>query len=256
MGFIETLNKFGEKTTVQKTELYKKIEKVKSLLESKGLKVKIKNEFDLFDFEIIYNGLLTQNRIENTYDIFLSQHYDLLDYLNYEEKRKMINNDIHLALKQSPHFYDEASQTEIYIPYLEPFVNKRYTDDYQLLLLKQHRDYINHYIVSQDTPVKLYGHRIYLTNFSSLKNVFEDDRHLCLYFDPLKTIYIYKKDDGKLLNHVIIKDQQSQVDINIDDVKTIAYQIETYLYKECLDFMKEKGLICEKTYQKVLKKYK
>lgn len=256
MGFIETLNKFGEKITVSKTELYKKIEEVKSLLEEKGLKVKIKNEFDLFDFEILYNGLLAQNRIENTYDIFLSQHYDLLDYLNYEEKRKMFNNDIQSTLKEFPHFYDEKSDTEIYIPYLEPFVNKRYTDDYQLLLLKQHREYLNHYKVSQDTPVKLYGYGIYLTDFSSLENVYEDDRHLCLYFDPLKTIYIYKKDDGQLLNHVIIKDQHSDADIHIEDVKTIAYQIETYLYKECLDFMKEKGLICEKTYKKVLRKYK
>lgn len=256
MGFIETLNKFGEKIPVQKTEIYKNIEEVKSSLEAKGLKVKIKNEFDLFDFEIIYNGLIAQNRIENTYEIFLSQHYDLLDYLNYEEKRKMFNNDIQPTLENSPHFYDEKSQIEIYIPYLEPFVNHRYTDDYQLLLLKQHRDYVKNYKVSQDTPKQLYGTKIYLTDFSSLKNVYEDDRHLCLYFDPLKTIYIYKKDDQKLLNHVIIKDQHSQVNVNIDDVKTIAYQIETYLYKECLDFMKEKGLICDKTYKKVLKKYK
>lgn len=256
MGFIETLNKFGEKIPVQKTELYKKIEEVKSSLEDKGLKVKIKNEFDLFDYEILYNGLLAQNRIENTYEVFLAQHYDLLDYLNYEEKRKMFNNDIQPTLQESPHFYDEASQTEIYIPYLEAFVNQRYTDDYQLLLLKQHRDYVKNYKISQDTPVQLYGHYIYRTDFSSLQNVYEDDRHLCFYFDSLKTIYIYKKDDGKLLNHVIIKDQHSQANVCVEDVKKIAYYIETYAYKDCLDFMQEKELICQKTYKKILKKYK
>ena len=34
-----------------------------------------------------------------------------------------------------------------------------------------------------------------------------DERHLCFYFDPLKIIYIYKKEDGQLLNHVMIKDK-------------------------------------------------
>ena len=58
MGFIETLNKFGDKISIQKTDLYKHIENVKSSIEAKGLKVKIKNEFELFQYEIIYNGLL------------------------------------------------------------------------------------------------------------------------------------------------------------------------------------------------------
>lgn len=255
MGFIETMNKYGEKIPVTKTTLYKNIEEVKSLLEAKGLKVKIKSPFDLFEYEVIYNGLLAQNRIENTYDMFLSQHYDLLDYLNYEEKRKMFNNDIIPVLENSPHFFDEKSQTEIYIPYLEPFVNKRYIDDYQLLLLKQHRDYVKNYQVQHDTPAQLYGMTIYRTSFSSLENVFEDDRHLCLYFDDLQTLYIFKKDDGQLLNQMIMKDSHSQGQILIDDVKTIALFIETYQYKECLDFMKDKDFICEKTYKKIMKKY-
>ena len=216
MGFIETLNKFGDKIPVQKTDLYERIEEVKYFIETKGLKVKIKNEFDLFQYEIIYKGLLTQNRIENTYEMFLAQHYDLLDYLNYDEKRKMFNNDIQPILKEFPHFYDEKSET----------------------------------------AVQLYGADIYRTDFSSLQNVYEDERHLCFYFDPLKIIYIYKKEDGQLLNHVMIKDKASQGFVDIEDVRKIAYYIETYLYQECLEFMKEKNLICEKTYKKVLKKYK
>lgn len=256
MGFIETLNKFGDKISIQKTDLYKHIENVKSSIEAKGLKVKIKNEFELFQYEIIYNGLLAQNRIENTYEMFLAQHYDLLDYLNYDEKRKMFNNDIQPILKEFPHFYDSKSETEIYIPYLEPFVNKRYTNDYQLLMLKQHKDYVKNYKIQIDTPIQLYGADIYRTDFSSLQNVYEDERHLCFYFHPLRVIYIYKKDDGKLLNSVIIKDKSSQGDVSIEDVQKIAYYIETYLYQECLEFMKEKNLICEKTYKKVLKKYK
>lgn len=256
MGFIESLNKFGKKIPVQKTEIYKKIEESKISLESMGLDVKIKNEYDLFDYEMIYNGMLTQHNIENAYEIFMNQNYDLLDYLNYEEKRKMFDNDILPLLKKAPSFYDEQSQTQIYIPYLEPFVNKRYTDDYQLMMLKQHQDYVKNYKVHQDTPQKLYGQYIFQTAFSSLENVYEDERHLCLYYDQLKTIYIYRKENQELLNKVIILDQESDSLISLDDVKKIAYYIESYQYNECLNLLKEKNLICEKTYKKVLKKYK
>lgn len=255
MGFIETLNKFGHKISLNQTEIYKQIISAQSHLETVGIKVKIKNEFDLFDYEMIYLGMLTQNRIENAYEIFLNQHYDLLDYLNYEEKRKMFNNDILPILEKSPHFYDEKNKTEIYIPYLEAFMNHRYTHDYQILLLKQHKDYLKNYKFKQKTPVELYGTNIYLSDFSSLQNVYEDDRHVCFYYDPLKTIYVYKKETGELLNHIIITDHDLQ-DVHLEDVKVIAYDIETYLYKECLDFMKEKGFINDKTYKKVLKKYK
>ena len=255
MGFIEKLNKYGKKISVTQTEIYKNIISAKESLEAMGLKVKIKNEFDLFDYEIIYNGMLTQNNIENAYEIFLNQNYDLMDYLKYDEKRKMFNNDIVSILEEAPAFFDEKSQTKIYIPYLEPFVNQRYTNDYQLMMLKQHRDYVRNYEVQQHTPCDLYGKFVYSTGFSSLINVYEDERHICVYYDALKTIYIYKKDNQQLLNHVIIQDEQSEGHVDIEDIKKIAYDIENYLYKECLDLLKDKHLICEKTYQKILKKY-
>lgn len=256
MGFIESLNKFGKKIDVSKTEIYHQIEEAKPYLTSMGLKVKIKNEFDLFDFEVIYRGMLTQNNIENAYEIFLNQNYDLLDYLNYDEKQKMFNNDILPLLKEAPSFMDESSKTRIYIPYLEPFVNQRYVYDFQILMLKQHRDYIKNYQVDKQSPRQMYGNIVFRTGFTSLENVYEDERHICMYYDQLKTIYIFKKDDQKLLNHVIITDEQSHPSIDIEVVRQIAYAIENYLYHDCLDVMKEHHYISEKTYKKILKKYK
>lgn len=90
MGFIEKLNKYGHKITIQQTQIYKKIMDAKVPLEVMGLDVKIKNEFDLFEFEVIYKGMVIQNNIENAYEIFHNQNYDLLDYLNYEEKQKCL----------------------------------------------------------------------------------------------------------------------------------------------------------------------
>lgn len=256
MGFIETINKYAYKIPLSQCEVYKEIEKAKSSLEAMGLPVKIKNEFDLFDYEVIYKGMLTQNRIENTYEMFLNQHYDLLDYLNYEEKRKMFNNDIAPILKSAPHFYDEASQSEIYIPYLEDFVNQRYSDDYQLMMLKQHHDYVKNYKITLNQPDQLYHQDMYATDFSSLVNVYEDERHICYYYDALKTIYIFKKGTRDLLNHMVLGDHCIDEPLDREVVKEIIYDIESYLYKECIELMKNENLISEKTYKKIMKKYK
>jgi len=255
MGFIENLNKYGKKIDIEKTQLYKNIEKFKSVLEGMGLSFCIKNDYDLFEYEIIYNGLLNQNYIENTYQAFLNQNYDLLDYLIYEEKQRLFNNEIVTFLNDAPHFYDKESQTNIYIPYFEPFINKRFTTDYQMFMLKQHGDYIKNYHVEKDMPFCMYGKIVFQSSFSSLENVYEDERHLCLYYDHLKILYIYKKYDLQLINKLIIVDESCDKDITLEDIKIIAYDIENYLYKDCLEYMYEKQLICQKTYKKVLKSY-
>ncbi|MCD7949130.1 MAG: hypothetical protein LUG12_02555 [Erysipelotrichaceae bacterium] len=257
MGFIEYLSRFGEKIPVNKIELYHQIMEHENQLKAIGLNMKIKKDFDLFEYEIILNGLITQNKIENSYEMFLNEHYDLLDYLNYDEKQKMFNTDIKDILESSPHFTDQTSKVTIYIPYLEPFVNKRYTNDYQILQLKQHRDYVRNFKVNHDSPEKMYGLFIYHTDFTSLKNVYEDERHIDMYYDPLKSLYIFKKDTRKLLNKVILLDEKcAHTTIDIDDVKNIAAYLEEYKYQECLSLMFEKNMICEKTYHKILKKYK
>lgn len=254
MGFIESLNKCGEKIPLQKTKIYLDIQEEKLSLEALGLSLKIKSDFDLFEYEIIYHGLKTQNYIENAYEIFLNQNYDLLDYLNYDEKQKMFNNDISSFLNQAPCFIKD--DVKIYIPFFESFLNKRYTQDFQMLMLKQHREYIKNLKIQQNTPIQMYGIQIFRTNFTSLKNVYEDDRHICLYYDALKKIYIFKKEDSTLLNTMIIQDHSYQGEISLDTVKKIAYDIENYLYRECLELLKEENLICQKTYKKVLKKYR
>ncbi len=256
MGFIEHLNKIGKDIPISKTKLYQDIETHQPFLEKMGLSGKIKTDFDLFAYEIIYRGLLTQNQIENIYEGFLNQHYDLLDYLNYDEKQKMFNNDIAELLKTAPHFEDAQSQVTIYIPYLEPFVNQSYTHDYQMLLLKQHREYIQNFKVTLQTPIEMYGYSLFRSAFSSLQNVYEDHRHICLYFDQLKTIYIFKKENHEFLNKVIIQDEKANKDVCLDDVKAIAYDIESYQYSECLEKLKDLEYISLKNYKKIAKKYK
>lgn len=256
MGFIETLTKHCKKIPLNKTSLYQRIEKEKKNLESNGFKIKIKDEFDMFDIELILNGFITKNKIDEAYQMFLNENYDILNYLNYEEKRKMFNHDIESLLNTLPSFYDQKSNTQIYIPFLEPFINRRYIEDYAVLMLKQHNDYVKNYKAHIHSATKLYGNGIYRTDFSSLKIVYEDDRHVCLYFDQLYMIYIFKKDTLELLNKFCFIDDQYNLEVNIEDVKRITEMIESYQYIDCLNHLRNKDFISDKTYNKIYKKYK
>ena len=256
MGFIETLNKYCKKIPLNKTELYKRIEEEKKNVESNSFKVKIKDEFDMFDIELILNGFVTKNKIDEAYQMFLNENYDILSYLNYEERRRMFNRDLEELLKHVPSFYDEKSETQIYIPFLEPFVNRRYTEDYAVLMLKQHRDYVEGYEAHIHSAIELYGNGIYQTDFSSLRVVYEDERHICFYFDELYTVYIFKKNSLEFLNKVCFVDDKRKAKISIDDVKEVISLIESYRYMDCLDYLKNKELISEKTYKRIYKKYR
>lgn len=255
MGFIETLTKYCKKIPLNKIDLYQRIEKEKKDLELNGFKVRIKDEFDLFDIELILNGFVTKNKIDEAYQMFINENYDILNYLNYEEKRKMFNHDIVSILESSPSFYDEKSNSQIYIPFLEPFINRRYIEDYAVLMLKQHNDYVKNYKAHIHSAIELYGNGIYRTDFSSLKIVYEDDRHICLYFEQLYSIYIFKKDTLEFLNKLCFIDDKCKAFVSIDDVKTIANLIEEYKYNDCLNFLRDKEFISDKTYNKILKKY-
>lgn len=256
MGFIESLTKQCKKMPLNKTKLYLEVEEEKNDLIANGFKVKIKNEFDLFEFELIFRGFLTKKKIDEAYLSFLNKNYDVLEYLNYEEKRKMFNYDIKEILDEAPCFYDKTSQVMIYIPFLEPFINKRYTEDYAILMLKQHYDYVKGYQGHVYDVTKLYGKDIYLTSFSSLDVVYEDQRHICFYFDQLCKVYIYSKESLKLLNQLCFVDETYQGLVDREEVREITKMIENYQYKECLDYLKEKSFIGEKTYKKIYRKYK
>lgn len=254
MNFIKKMNKFGHKVPLEKTELYKEIEEYKDELNQMNAKVSIKDEFDMFDYEILMRSRKNQKSIDETYEMFYSLNQDALEYVSYEQRRKMFVSDLEFALKKLSFF--EYNNQKIYIPHLEPRMNERYIHDYEMLLLKQHQEYLKNYSVNKKTIISLYGNRVYRTDFSSLEVVYEDNRHICLYYDEMHTIYIFQKETEKLLNKIIIKDHKDDEETSISQVKEIASFVEEYKYKECLDYMHENHFIGEKTYKKMSKKYK
>ena len=55
---------------------------------------------------------------------------------------------------------------------------------------------------------------------------------------------------------MIIQDEKANKDVCLDDVKAIAYDIESYQYSECLEKLKDLEYISLKNYKKIAKKYK
>ena len=51
----------------------------------------------------------------------------------------------------------KVDQQIILIPYLEPFINERYLNNYMLLTLKQHQLYVKNYQRNIEIPYQLYG---------------------------------------------------------------------------------------------------
>ena len=62
-------------------------------------------------------------------------------------------------------------QQIILIPYLEPFINERYLNNYMLLTLKQHQLYVKNYQRNIEIPYQLYGLKVLRSAFSSLKGI-------------------------------------------------------------------------------------
>ena len=109
MNFIAVINKYSRDTKYTKTKLYHYCEEHKKELESMDIRFKIKSEIDLFNMEIVLRSLEGRDAIEGSYDLFAAGHYDMFEYITYEEKRKMFNNDLKNVLETLPHFYDEES---------------------------------------------------------------------------------------------------------------------------------------------------
>ena len=156
MGFIEKFNKQATITKLSKTPLYKEIEEHKNLLNDHKIEFKVKQEMDLFLYEVIYRSFYNEWRINRAWDDFRGEYYDTFNYINYEEKQKMFNNDLAPVLAELPHFHEKTSDLEIYLPQYEPEINRWFIQDYSLTTLKQHAEKIKNMAINPHTPLDLY----------------------------------------------------------------------------------------------------
>ncbi|EMD16829.1 hypothetical protein HMPREF9943_00871 [Eggerthia catenaformis OT 569 = DSM 20559] len=245
MKKLSQLLKKYNKINLEKNSIYDKLLEYHQLFEDNHLKIKIKSDLDLFDYEILLHSLYNEWAIRHFYDEFSGLYSDAFAYLSYEEKRNMFNNDLKPLLEVLPHIQSHGHM--IYMPHFESFVNDWYIMDYSITRLKNHRYYLSNQKITLDLPLKNYGD-LFNTDFSSLINIKEN-----YYFSKdLNTLYLIK--EHKILETYYLKTLKSDAVLKKEDAKElIGYLLseDDIAFISCL---KNKGCIDEKIYKKLLKK--
>ena len=169
----------------------------------------------------------------------------------------MFNNDLKNVLETLPHFYDEESSRDIYIPIYSPDINNWYINDYQILLLKQHAEYVKNQPITLDTAYRYYGPVVFDTPFSSLEKVYENESHIAYYYEELGTIYLFVKEDYSLICRMVIGDDNRHSNrVSIEDAKELVVYYEHGEYTQFIEYMYDHQLISDRTYKKLIKKVK
>lgn len=257
MKILDLLNKYRYDVKLNKTGLFNFVDSGSKELIEEGFNYKVKSPEDLFAYEVILNGIRTKIAIDECYNKFMAANYDVFEYVNYEEKRKMFNHDEEKIIHNFPSFQDHQSNETIYIPYLEPFVNRYYANDYQLVTLKQHHIYINEYPKMIDNIVKLYGIQPYNSKFSSLQFIGQDDESYYFYHDDFKTVFQFNVQKYHITNEINFIDKYTKEYPNLDLIKEAMTLLANNQDDDnILEFLYENKFIVEKTYKKLIKKLK
>lgn len=253
---LKLLKKYGYEVKLSKTQLYQNIAQSKDLLNKEGFQYDMKSIDDLLKVEVVLNGLKTKKRIEEAYHLFYAHNYDVFEYINYDEKRMMFNRDVETFINECPSFKNKDG-LRIYIPYLEPFINQRYLDDYQLMTLKQHQSYLKNYPRDIQKPYELYGYLPFVSHFSSLQAIGQDENSYYFYHQELKKVLIFHAENFLYEDEICFVDKHNDLTPTLDDIKDM---MRIYLNQDdqhiLLETLFERGFIQEKTYKKILKKLK
>lgn len=255
MKVLNLLFKYRYKVKIDKTQLFNFINKGRKEIEQAGFVYKIKYPWDLFAYEVILNGIRARKEIDNCYNDFANNNYDLFEHISYKQRQNIFKHDINKTTAKLVSFIDTNSKEIIYIPYLEPFINKYYLNDYMLVTLKQHLQYIEEFSKNIDIFIELYGMQAYESAFSSLQLVGKDGENEYLYHDDFKVIYQFN--NNRIVNEICLIDRYTK---EYPDIQLIKEAMNKIINQESedsiLEYLYEHKFIEEKTYKKIKKKLK
>lgn len=252
---LRLLNKYRYEVKLNKTELYKFITDYSDKLKKRGYILNVKKPTDLFNSEVIVNSYINEEKLKDAYYFFINNNYDTIQYINYDEKRMMLQRDMVSTLEELRSFIDYRSKTKIYVAYYEPFVNERMATSYLMLTLKQHSLYLENSSKNINYFNELYGLQPYDSDLSSLQIIGQDDEYQYYYQNEFKTIYIYNKKDNTYHNELCFIDASNKIEPSLEEIKEV---LEVFLSnnddKKFIELLLSKQFINNKTYNKILKK--
>ncbi|WP_455684548.1 hypothetical protein [Thomasclavelia sp.] len=255
MKILELLHKYRYKTKLNQTELFDFVNSGSKEIIEEGFCYKVKYPWDLFAYEVILKGIRAKKTIDQCYNSFLADNYDLFDHISYKQRQNIFLNEIKEVSEKLVSFKDCNSGEIIYIPFLEPFLNKYYLNDYLLITLKHHLIYIKEFSKDIDIFAKLYDMQPYNSDFSTLKSVGKDSENEYLYHDEFKVVYQFN--NNKIVNEICLIDKYTKEYPDLNIIKCVMSKIINQDSEgDILEYLYEHKFIGDKTYKKIKKKLK
>ena len=255
MKILELLYKYRYKIRLNQTNLFDFVNSGSKEIIEEGFSYKVKNPWDLFAYEVILKGIRAKKEIDQCYNSFLADNYDLFDHISYKQRQKIFLDEIKKVSAKLVSFKDCKSGEVIYIPFLEPFLNRYYLNDYLLITLKHHLMYIKEFSKDIDIFLKLYDMQAYNSDFSTLQLVGQDGENKYLYHDDFKVVYQFN--NNRITNEICLIDKYTKEYPELNIIKCVINKIISHDSEEdILEYLYEHRFIGARTYKKIKKKLK
>lgn len=254
MNLITLLNKYGRKVSLTANLIYDDIKENKKYLDQINLKVEVKNPLDLYCLDILIKGLKQQELIDKTFDLFLGENVEILKYMNSKEKRDFFFLKEGKIFDELKVFFDKKTDSKIYIPHLEDFLNRAYSSDYELILVNNYQKYLKETKYSISKTITMYGPRLFASSFSLLEAVGKTDDHYYFYSRELG-IGLVLDQVGNLVDIINLVDKYQKEVVEKEVIKDALIKLLTDDNDlEVLDYLLKENVISEKAYKKISRK--
>lgn len=227
---------------IKNKEMQNKTKLMKEVFEKEHIHYIAKNAFSYYENEVIFHSLLNKQAIEKAYMEGYTKMYDYFDVLDFKEKQRLMNYEIHECLKNLP--YLSFREDKIYIAFFDEKLNRIYQNEMVLFALKQYRRIMHDY---QDLwKENYYGNEVYKSSLSSLEFIEQNDCKSCFYDSKTNRFFFLEND--LFYDYITFE----VVDNAIKRTFALAFFDENY--EEMIAILNANGCINDKLAKKLLKK--
>lgn len=254
MDVYRGLNKYGFNPNIKQLEKYNLITRHLKTLNTAGINIKIKDEYDLQYALVYYHSLLNKERLAQIYQHLLNDCHGLWEYMDYHQRQVLISGELELILNEIPHFYFQENL--ILMPFFDFEINQRYIQDYQSLFLKQNKYLLEDFRSEICSPMETYGEICLLYGFSDFQMIARIKELSYFYLEDYKAIYIFNHHTNIFaLKIIIVSKDIKKENAPMIELEHIVNLMASNDASGLVDFLFEHLYISKKVYQQLTYKY-
>lgn len=243
---IKLLLKDNKQKLLKQLAYKQQWQKMKQVIPSSFFNTKIRTDFDYYTLEVIYQGILNKQTLQNRYEKTREQLYDLWDVLDNKERLLFINKDLN---KIKPNLISfQFQDTTIWIPFFDTLLNNLYDHSMTVFELKQYHNLYESY-KDRIIPIRFYGCTPFKAGFSKAQYLCGDDDCFVLYNPDINCMYRIQSYQEQLRLPLSL-----QLDNN--QLQAVAQHLLTDNVNALYEFFIEHELCSPKVLKKIIKHYR